>query len=1206
MSPRPANTWKLKLAGDAPRSQDLWRDLMLAHPAYAAELMALSRAASSLVARLKGEDADDSVAMLPVIEDTAPFRTDVNHLAAEAVREIVAKWPTGKSIRVLETNGSTGGLAAAVLPLLPPQKSDYLFTDLSDKAVSRAKTRFSDYHFFRASLGGDALTERGFDVVLSEIAADTADDFVAQAHFATSKLVSGGLAVLLVRHASRFTELVFPAGSKGVSLTQDALSEHLTEAGLEGQVIVADADAGPAQYTLVLARRGNDTVSIEAPQTEVPALRRTLIVSEAEAASPLFGALKDALEARGQTVSVRVISAQDLTEEAFQRLVAEEATSAEFVHLAGFAGKATEAQDVMPLQDMRCMTAVLLGRAIEGHAITATEPFSASLTLVTRRAFAGPGASRLTDPLQAPLAGIGRVMANEQGSIGCRLIDLHAEANDASSGVLLAEALISRDAETEVLLTEGRRFVNRVRETSLAEQSRIGASETATGTAAPAYKLDFRPQGGIDSLYLAEIERRAPKAGEIEIAIRAAGLNFRDVLWAMGMLPEEAVEQGFSGPTIGMECAGEVVRVGEGVTSVKPGDRVISFASSCFASHVTTLASSATLMPEGFSFAEAATIPTTFVTAWYALDYLARMEPGETVLIHGAAGGVGLAAIQIAKARGAIVIGTAGSADKQRLVRDMGADYVLSSRSLKFADDIFAITGGKGIDIVLNSLAGEAITKGLEALKPFGRFLEIGKRDLYANSRIGLRPFRQNLSYFGIDADTLLVERPQLAMRVFGEVVAALKDRTLRPLPHATTPISRASEAFRAMQQSRHVGKLVITMDDADAKALPVVAAEGRGIKAGATYLVTGGLGGFGLATAQWLADQGATSLALVSRRGAASEEAQAALAAFEAQGVMVRAFAADVADPAAVRSTLAEIRSSMAPLRGIIHSAAVIEDAPLMKVDQGLLHRVFGAKVLGAYNLHTETLSDDLDLFVMYSSSSAVVGNPGQSTYVAANIYLDALAEQRRAAGLPALSIGWGAIKDAGFLTRNAAVEEMLAHRAGMEATPVADALAEMGRLIACGATRVAAARFNLMRLGQSLAGARTPRFKKLIPEGLSATPEGANSIASALEASSVEERRTLLLSRVRIHIGRVIGLDAEQVEADKPLSELGIDSLMAVELAEALEQDIGKPLSVMQMIQAGTVTGVMEAALRSFGGGAAAEKPAAAAGAEVLDKAA
>ena len=551
-----------------------------------------------------------------------------------------------------------------------------------------------------------------------------------------------------------------------------------------------------------------------------------------------------------------------------------------------------------------------------------------------------------------------------------------------------------------------------------------------------------------------------------------------------------------------------------------------------------------------------------------------------------------MAAIQIAKLKGAKVIGTAGSNRKRRMLELLGVDHVLNSRSLEFADEVMKITGGVGVDVVLNSLAGEAITKSLECLRPFGRFLEIGKRDLYANSRIGLRPFRNNLSYFGIDADTLIVERPALARSIFKTIVEHFASGALRPVPFQAVPISRAAEAFRAMQQSKHVGKLVVTMTSDKAQALTPVRTGGA-VKPGVTYLVTGGLGGFGLATALWLAEEGATSLALIGRRGAVTEEAKEGIAKLEAMGVKARAFSVDISDAGALAEALTVIRSEMAPLKGVIHSAAVIEDAPIVNLGAEQLERVFRPKLLGAWNLHHATLRDELEMFVLYSSSSAVVGNPGQGAYVAANLYLDALALHRRSLGLPALAVGWGAIKDAGFLTRHAAVAGMLKTRTGLDATPAHDALADLGRLTAVGATRVSVARFDLQRLGQMLPGARVPRFLPIIPKGATAGMQAEETLAEVLKRTPEAERSALILARVKEHGARVLGTSASQINADQPLSELGLDSLMAVELAGGLERDLGQPVSVMQMLSAGSLAAIARLVGKILGVGAEDEAP-------------
>ncbi|NIF75738.1 zinc-binding dehydrogenase, partial [Burkholderia sp. Ap-962] len=311
------------------------------------------------------------------------------------------------------------------------------------------------------------------------------------------------------------------------------------------------------------------------------------------------------------------------------------------------------------------------------------------------------------------------------------------------------------------------------------------------------------------------------------------------------------------------------LRVGREVSGFAPGDAVLGFAPASFATRVVTRADAIAAKPARLSFEEAATIPTTFFTAWYALVELARLRRGERVLIHGGAGGVGIAAIQIARHFGAEVFATAGSDEKREFVRLLGADHVLDSRGLAFADQVRALTRGQGVDIVLNSLAGEAMVRSIDTLRPFGRFLELGKRDFYENSHIGLRPFRNNISYFGIDADQLMGVLPELTARLFGEVMQLFADGTLHPLPYRAFPAERAEDAFRYMQQARQIGKVLVTYAlGTPAPTHGLAEAPRLALDAGAAYLVIGGTGGLGFATARRLVERGARHLSLASRGG--------------------------------------------------------------------------------------------------------------------------------------------------------------------------------------------------------------------------------------------------------------------------------------------------------------------------------------------------
>ena len=331
------------------------------------------------------------------------------------------------------------------------------------------------------------------------------------------------------------------------------------------------------------------------------------------------------------------------------------------------------------------------------------------------------------------------------------------------------------------------------------------------------------------------------------------------------------------------------------------------------------------------------------------MSYLARLKPEDIILIHGASEGVGLAAIQYAQLVGAGIIATAGTQEKRSLLRLMGIIHVLDSRSLLFADQVMEATEGRGVDVVLNSLSGEAIQRNLGVLRQGGRFIELGKRDFYANSRIGLRPFRNNVSFFGVDMDALTKHERSLGCTQFSEMARCIMDGSYRPLLYRTYPGSRVDEAFRLMQNSRHVGKVVVTLDDPipSQKRTPrlQLAADG-------TYLVVGGLDGFGAATARWLAARGARHLALVGRRGPATPGASALIKAMASLGADAKAYSVDVSKFEDVQAVVNRIDDSGFPLRGVIHSAMVLDDARLSDLTPERFRAALAPKMLGGINL--------------------------------------------------------------------------------------------------------------------------------------------------------------------------------------------------------------------------------------------------------------
>lgn len=678
--------------------------------------------------------------------------------------------------------------------------------------------------------------------------------------------------------------------------------------------------------------------------------------------------------------------------------------------------------------------------------------------------------------------------------------------------------------------------------------------------------LSAQVWSGIDEIAWQSCPRQVPKAGEIEVEVAATGLNYRDVMWAMGLLPEEALEKGFAGPTIGIECSGRVVAVGPGESGFTVGDKVAVFGPNSFASHVTVAADLAAPLPEDMDLDAAATLPVAFFTAHYALVHLAQISAGETVLIHSGAGGVGLAAIQIAMAQGARVIATAGSGVKRAVLSRMGVEHVLDSRSLAFADEVMRLTGGRGADVVLNSLAGRAMEASLFCTAPFGRFIELGKQDFYANTAVGLRPMKENIAYFGVDVDQLIMGRPDLFRRLFAEMMRGFANGTLRPLPFHAFDGEQAVEAFRLMQKSGHLGKIVVR--PRSPAGLPQSPAAARHVAdpAGA-HVIVGGLGGLGIEIARWLVRRGARRLVLLGRTTSPVGEAAEWIARCKAAGVIVELAACDVADQVALGAVLDDIRTR-APIAGIVHSAMLLHDMPMKDLSPAVLEQSLAAKVSGGANLDRLTRRDDLGYFVLFSSISTLIGNHGQSAYVAANAYLEGIARARRDAGHCGLALGLGAISDVGYLTRDSGKAALVKRMSGHVQMTARDVTAALDHLLQAGAAGDAVVHVTPMRWGATNAALKTmtgPSLRLLRSlgrrEGEGVDTENLRDTLLGLPRAKAEERLSAFLVG---RIAHILHVSEKAVSIRRPITELGMDSLMGVELGLTLQESLGSDLPV------------------------------------------
>jgi NADPH:quinone reductase-like Zn-dependent oxidoreductase/acyl carrier protein len=494
----------------------------------------------------------------------------------------------------------------------------------------------------------------------------------------------------------------------------------------------------------------------------------------------------------------------------------------------------------------------------------------------------------------------------------------------------------------------------------------------------------------------------------------------------------------------------------------------------------------------------------------------------------------------------------------------MRVPHVLDSRSLAFADEIMKTTGGHGVDVVLNSLPGEYITRSLSILAAYGRFVEIGKTDIYQNKPLGLFPFRNNLSYFALDLERVCRERPALLRALLLELMAMFQQGSLKPLPHNIFPVEDAANAFRYMARRKNIGKVVLSFAAAESRNRSDRSSAPR---ADATYLITGGHGGLGLAVARWLVEKGARHLVLLSRGGAtaAGKEVAAELAA---NGATVAAIQADVSNENDLARALSEIRNTMPPLCGVIHAAGVLDDHLLLNQDAESFRRVLAPKVLGAWNLHSLTMDLPLDFFVVFSSVASVLGSPGQANYAAANAFLDGLAHDRRSQGLPCLSINWGPWAEVGMAARASGARGPASRV--MRPLPTSQALAALDRLFEKnGPAQAVTMSVDWTQLARSFNGQPPPALiSDLLRE--KARPASANAARESGPRLSMQElhatppalRHALLLAHVQKSLAQVMSLDAPELDPEESMSNLGLDSLMALELQHSLEESFGAKL--------------------------------------------
>jgi len=802
-----------------------------------------------------------------------------------------------------------------------------------------------------------------------------------------------------------------------------------------------------------------------------------------------------------------------------------------------------------------------------------------------------------SNPAHALINGMARTARNENEKLNLLTLDVGKNASTSEISESVRKCFNNSMVEDEVVVREGTFYVPRIEaddglNAKLPKNARSESRRQQFGQSQP-LSLKIGKVGLLETLAFSldeEIVDNELAEDDIEIEVKASAINFRDIAASMGIIDDYR---------LGDECAGVVVAIGSKVApqTFEIGDHVVAFRPGQGA-HRTIVRNhwSQCHKLNGISFTNAAAFTLVTTTAYYALIDIARLQKGETVLIHAAAGGVGQMAVQLAQMLGAEVIATCGSQAKRDLLKStygLKDDHILSSRNISFAKDVMTLTNGKGVDVVLNSLAGELLHATWRCVARFGRFVEIGKRDIHENAKIDMDPFRKNILFASADLITIWEHNKPLSHRLMQDSFKLLEAGTIKnPETVIELPYSDVEKGFRLLQMGKHTGKVVLVPHRDD--MVPVAQPTYRNanlFKPGKTYLLVGGLGGLGRTLSEWMVRRGARRLAFLSRSGEARPEAKATVTWLKARDIEVTVFPVDVTDFAGVQNSVDTIGDSLA---GIFQAAVVLQDAPLNTMTAKQWRACLDPKVKGAWNLHRSTEGMNLDFFVAFSSVACQLGAVGQANYSAANAYLDALMRSRRHAGLRGTSMNVGAVFGAGLVAENEALMRFLTSM-GTDMVYEDEVLYQIEEAVMESRTQ------HLDDRGIDLVGtitglnlkrkdfywhSRSP-FRNLylnhdLEGGSSAGVNILKSVSARLKAVATPEERVVILTTAFIEkTAAVLGADVETILSSNPLSMYGLDSIVAVEFRKWFSKSISVDVALFDILSSKSIDALMSKAV-------------------------
>jgi NADPH:quinone reductase-like Zn-dependent oxidoreductase/acyl carrier protein/SAM-dependent methyltransferase len=1182
----------------------LWNEILKREPEYQCELQLLNGCASRLSEILKGEEdplsfifSNSSLSIEQFYKSSSTMKV-YNVLLSKVMKSIVEGIPKEKTLRILEVGAGTGSLTSYVLPLLPPYRTEYSFTDISGLFTIQAEKRFSDYEFIEyktLDIEKDPINQgfepNVFDIVLASDAIHATSHLTDTIENIKKLLAPGGMLIFIEQaKVTRWFDLVFGL-LKGWWLFSDhdirphyplmqmsSWERLLRESGFKDISFMPEKELGHIpQHSLIIARGAEDIEALrtEASSREDLKTRKWIVFADDKGVAERFGStlekkgIKHIFVLKGDKLSIEdplyLVIQQDQPEHygiVLDFLCRDSNSTPVVINMWSlmnsqnkFDMSLTQAESKEPSIYSCIDTSVHILYLMQALIKNIWQE-TPHLWIITKGLHA-VGEGKTVEVTEAPVWGLGRVMISENQNIITRLVDLSPVIGDHELEMLVTQLLFPSD-EDEMVLRGDCLYVHRL--------TRKNQNELLCKPDVP-YVLKMCKDKAFKELEFVQASRKSPLKGEVEVRIHAAGVNFKDVVRQSGLLEDNILVNKDSSGELGQECSGTVIAVGEGVEQFKVGDKVMGLAFNSFARYATLDERILVKVPENISFEGAATIPLVFLSSYYALNRLAGIKRGERVLIHTAASGVGLSAIQIALAAGAEVLATAGTPEKRDFLKAMGIKFVADSRSLEFADEIMNYTGNEGVDIILNTLPEKTIETSMSVLKPItGRFIDIS--NIYSNS-IRLYSPHKGITFHSFDLNSMVRKHPQNAREMLDEIAEKLNAGIYSPIPYWTFPVSETANALITMKKGLHIGKIVISMGE------DVVTRPSKKIQVteDGTYLITGGLGGFGLAAAEWLVQCGARNLVLVGRKGASTPHAREVIGKLIKNGVKIGVECADITREESVKEIFSKIENEMPSLKGVIHAAMVLEDAFLTDMNETKMSKVMEPKILGGWNLHVNTLDKKLDFFICFSSFASMVGNSDQGNYVAANVFLESLATLRQSMNLPALTVCWGPLGDVGYVSQRDEIKEHF-KRQGFREISIGQAWETISIALDNNLTTVGIAPVDwktAARYNNSID--RSPRYSKLVGKSQDSSKIDEKHISNIKITSQMQshERKQMFTEVLSSEVATILGVPVSKLDANLPFSALGFDSLMAVELVVRIEETVGIKLPKMTLMRAG-----------------------------------